>query len=243
MAASLSRFSRDGALFLSVSKDNRIKIWETAYAEAEHLGAGYASLAWYQDGESDDASRSMGLIALGTARGTVVVWDLDEGIVLQTLGSDGQGHSAKVAGVCFNATGSSIFSCASEKHALEWDVKTGKIARRISIGKTGASSVSVNAQGTVLATATSKVTLWDLASAEKLMSFPGHEVPVESMQFSDDGRHLLTMSEDRMPHLWSCAPKKEGGASRRGQSQQPVMTFGLDGKPTAASLRTHKKGR
>ena len=217
-----------------------------SFVEPGHLGITYTSLAWWQESAGKRGS-GLGLIALGTAQGSIVVWNLDEGTVEHRLGGADEGQRGRVNGVCFGHGGRSVFSCSDEKYALEWDLGSGKLARQIKIGKSGASSIRVSHDGTMLATATSKVVVWDLSSGQSLLTFPGHEMPVKFMLFTQDDKYLLTASDDRVPQLWRCSEAADGSADgdqpKHRSNRTSVMTFAMDGAAVAVSLRSVKRGR
>ena len=68
-----------------------------------------------------------GVIALGTQKGLVVVWDLQRGEIHLRLGEKGDGHTARVTGVAFTNNGSYLYSCSSDLHVIQWNVESGKI--------------------------------------------------------------------------------------------------------------------
>ena len=233
-----------------------------SFVEPGHLGITYTCIAWRQeDGASSAGKRGggLGLIALGTAQGSIVVWNLDEGKVEHRLGGADAGQRGRVNGVCFGQGGRSVFSCSDGKHALEWDLGAGTVARQIKIGKSGASSIIVSNDGTMLATATSKVAVWDLSSGQSLVSFPGHEMPVAFMRFTEDDKFLLTASDDRVPQLWGVAEAIDGtadvdeastgkgssaaSASKHRSNRTPAMTFAMDGAAVAVCMKSVKRGR
>ncbi|CAM9922811.1 unnamed protein product, partial [Hapterophycus canaliculatus] len=116
-----------GELYASVSSDNRLRIYNTAsgalrqqYVEPRHLAKQYTCIAWHRRSSkskrsSSGASKpsSLGMIALGTDKGSVSVWDLKRGALAFSLG-EGEGLP-NVTSVAFSADGSSLFSASSGK--------------------------------------------------------------------------------------------------------------------------------
>jgi U3 small nucleolar RNA-associated protein 5 len=160
-------FSATQEYFAAVSKDNRVKVWdvrsgavELDLKERDHLSYKYTSLAWARKSpllKAKSAKRSkagaaatargLGLLAIGTSTGAVVVWDLHKGEVVQRLTSDKDGHSTAVLAVAFNSQGNLLYSCASgDKHVLDevlavggtairtFDLSSGKKARKLVAG-------------------------------------------------------------------------------------------------------------
>ncbi|KUF76408.1 WD repeat-containing protein 43 [Phytophthora nicotianae] len=134
--------------FAAVSEDSRLKVWDVANGalqqelkERDHLSYRYTSLAWTQpktkskkrSGDSD-----LGLLALGTNSGVIVVWDLATGEVKHTLQADAAHGSGAVQALAFNPQGSLLYSSSSDKHVLEWNVSSGKKSRKLVSGLSSA---------------------------------------------------------------------------------------------------------
>eukprot|EP00954_Amorphochlora_amoebiformis_P027548 1386120-Amorphochlora_amoeboformis.AAC.1 len=126
--ASLCGFSRGngtesrGKYFGMVSADNRIRLWDTnagelarTFEEQKYLSAGYTALdivtcqppAGQNSGTAGDT-----LLALGTSKGSVVIWSLRKGKILRKLGS-GKLHKS-VKDVAFDDTGRMVYSALED---------------------------------------------------------------------------------------------------------------------------------
>ncbi|CAM9960738.1 unnamed protein product [Sphacelaria rigidula] len=143
-ASGLASFDPASAeLYASVSSDNRLRIWTVAtgqlrqqYVEPRHLAKQYTCLAWHRPASkqskrsSSGASKplSLGLIALGTDKGTISVWDLKRGALAHSLG-EGEGLPS-VTSVAFSLDGGSLYSASSGKEVFEWNLETGAVARK-----------------------------------------------------------------------------------------------------------------
>src|SRR6056297_2902903 len=112
-------------------------------------------------------SNAMGLLALGTDRGCVSVWDLTRGVLACRLG---EGQSLKrFTGMAFSADGSRLYtSNAGDGDVLEWGLGTGECRRRLTGDKHGASALVVGPAGSaILAVARTRIHLIDLVSGER----------------------------------------------------------------------------
>ncbi|KAG2529725.1 hypothetical protein BBO99_00000670 [Phytophthora kernoviae] len=162
--------------FAAVSEDGRLKIWDVASGslqqelkERDHLSYQYTSLCWTQSVKAKSKKRSgnssLGLLALGTSNGSVIVWDLTTGEVKHTLKD--ASHGGAVQALAFNPQGSLLYSSSSDKHVLEWSVSSGQVERKFRCGSGGASALAVSADGQVLAVGGSALRTFDLSSGKK----------------------------------------------------------------------------
>lgn len=161
--------------FAAVSEDGRLKIWDVAAGtasqelkERDHLSYRYTSAAWTQpttQSKKRGSDSALGLLALGTSNGHVVIWDLVKGEVKQTLTE--ASHGGPVQALAFNPQGSLLYSSSGAKHVLEWSVSTGEVVRKFRCGSGGASALAVSPDGAVLAVGGSSLRTFDLSSGKK----------------------------------------------------------------------------
>ncbi|RLN97248.1 hypothetical protein BBJ28_00010384 [Nothophytophthora sp. Chile5] len=200
-------FADSQAHFAAVSEDNRLKVWEVASGalqlelkERDHLSYRYTCMAWTQattpkKSKKRSGAAGLGLIALGTSSGAVVLWDLATGEVARTLAADSAGGA--VQALAFNAQGSLLYASSSDKHVLEWSVADGEVARKFRCGSGGASALAVSADGELLAVGGSALRTFDLASGKKSRKLvSGLSSAVTLLQFAsvDDSDDAMTSS-------------------------------------------------
>jgi WD40 repeat protein len=64
----------------------------------------------------------------------------------------------------------------------------------------------VSPDGSILASATFEIKLWDLSSHKVLKKFTGsHSAAISALKFSPDGKFLLSSSNDRFIYMWDCS--------------------------------------
>ncbi|KAG6913344.1 hypothetical protein DXG01_007553, partial [Tephrocybe rancida] len=112
-------FSPDGTKIVSGSRDNTVRVWDTA--TGQQLGealqgheSSVSSVAFSPDGTK---------IVSGSRDNTVRVWDTATG---QQLGEALQGHESYVSSVAFSPDGTKIVSGSWDNTVRVWDTATGQ---------------------------------------------------------------------------------------------------------------------
>lgn len=132
------------------------------------------------------------------------------------------GHSGGINAAAFSPDGRLAVSGGDDPIAIIWEAATGRIIRRL-VGHTSpVSAVAFSRDGRFILTGSgeSEVTgeptarpdnsarLWDAATGKELRRFVGHTARVTVVEFSPDGRLVLTASEDGKAGLWDAATGK-----------------------------------
>lgn len=135
-------------------------------------------------------------LASGSHDHTVRLWDANTGESLRVL----RGHSARVGCVCFAAEGTRLVSAGDDDLVTIWDVALGTVVRKL----TGDRVACVSPDGEKLATSGQHTTisLWDAHSGKPLSQMKELTTFVTSMNFSDDGRQLVSTNGEWMA-LWN----------------------------------------
>lgn len=136
------------------------------------------------------------------------VWDTSSGQVIYQFN-----HTSRVSQVALDSQGRFAFSADSMKSAHIWNLKTGELISKLKGTKRHEvfSSVSFSPDGKTLVTgaASSKVSVWDIATGKRTASW--HVTPKEanrptgavvySLAFSDNNT-LITESSSGYAELW-----------------------------------------
>lgn len=136
------------------------------------------------------------------------IWDTKSGQVIYQFN-----HTSRVSQVALDSQGRFAFSADSMKSAYIWNLKTGELISKLKGTKRHEvfSSVSFSPDGKTLVTgaASSKVSVWDIASGERTASW--HVTPKEanrptgavvySLAFRDNST-LITESSSGYAELW-----------------------------------------
>jgi WD40 repeat protein/serine/threonine protein kinase len=223
-------FSPAGHRLVSGSKDTGVKIWDTRTGRElrwlEGHGKSVTAVAYSPDGQ---------YVAIGSEDNTVRVWDADAGLSPTAVY---RGHKQRVTGVAFSPDGTTIVSVAAmlglgantSGEAVLWRASTGKELLRLE-GEEARTSVAFSPDGTYLAVAElvpgSRVhsdsrprftymlpampvlKLYNLESHKTPFSFQGHTGLITSLDFSRDGKRLVSASLDQTVRIWDVAARKE----------------------------------
>jgi WD40 repeat protein len=185
--------SGDGKLLATGLRDGAVILWDTAsgkrlYTLRVHTGWAGASL-------SVDGQR---LFTAGEER-KVVLWDTATGKVQREIPAFRHAH---VKDIHLSGDGQRLLVGSEDKTAVLWNLQLGMPARTFSGG--AMSRTALSGDGRVVAIGSgAQVTFWDADRGDKLGSLttPG---PLKSLGFSNDGKLLVTSSqEEKAALLWA----------------------------------------
>lgn len=163
------------------------------------------------------------LIVSASADNTLMLWDVATGQRLQLLighlGSriPGLRHfKGQVKAVEFSPDDCWIVSAGTDNTLKVWDVETGKDLRTlrghqlgVSTGPGSTFSIGVNAcefspDGRIFVSASSDKTIkvWDVHSAQVLITLEGHTEEVSDFVISPDANYIISSSFDKIVKVW-----------------------------------------
>ena len=139
--------------------------------------------------------------------GTLKVWDLDAGTLLQSFGNEAANYSLFAAAVA--PDGHRIAGAGSKGNIYIWDTLKPSDAPFVIAGahKSDINALAFSTDGEQLASGGNDLTvkLWKSATGELVRAFTGHENQITTLAISPDGLQVLSSSYDESTRLWRVA--------------------------------------
>ncbi|KAJ5092762.1 hypothetical protein N7456_008623 [Penicillium angulare] len=132
------------------------------------------------------------IMVTGSSDYTCIVWDIknDYKPICRLAG-----HTAGVLDVCFDDR--YIVSCSKDSTICVWDRKTGELLKSL-VGHRGpVNAVQLRGDLIVSASGDGVAKLWNVKSGHCVKEFPSKDRGLACVEFSDDGRTILTGGNDK----------------------------------------------
>ena len=176
-------------------------------------------------------------LASGSDDGTIRLWDAASGQERAVL----KGHRGEVRTMAFSPDGRRLASGADhDRRIIFWDVKSGRQLKEIDGDESNGSirSVAFSSDGRSLASGaglTYSIVLWDVATGEQQSELLGHESNVSSLEFSRDGKGLVSVDEEGAIRVWDLSTRKEIQEPMGGRNRVAKVAISPDGRTLASS--------
>jgi len=201
-------FLKDGKQLVSVGEKGTIIFWDIeARQMLDQLDSGHP-----EDLITAAFSKDKKTIALGS-RYFITLWDL---VKRQKIGRKISADLFIVNSLAFSPDGHSLFSGDARMRIVEWDVQTQQPVEKQLQSDNEVLSVAVSPDGKLLATGTKWITLWDLEMSQQVgVAMRGHKSNMTQMEFSPDGKFLVTANIDNTVRLWNVETRQQVGEPLR----------------------------
>ena len=222
-------FSDDGQLLLTTSNDRTAVIWDLVtgrrWAEAmRHAGPVIAGVF---------APGADTVLTVSGGQGKAAQlhrWRLNRH-VSSTVDLP---QDARVVGLSIRADGRQVLACTLDGTVRLWDARTGALTRELLPPGEEIADCLLSPDGQTVATVAGPVvTLWGLATGGAPLTLT-HDGPVNALDFSPDGRRVVTASADGTVAVW----RTQDGAPQGPVLRQDGAVLGVAFNPDGGLLLT-----
>lgn len=193
-------FTADDRRAVVASADRSVRVWDVeAKRDAKRL-VGHTASVWAV-GLNADGSRAIS----GSTDGTARVWDVARGQEVAKL----DGHLSLVSAVALTPDGSKALTGGFDGAVVWWDAVKGTEIRRLE----GVDVKAVHAVALLPAkklaaiAADRQLILWDFSTGEVRAKWEAHSASVTAVSFAEEGKLILTGSDDRRVKVWDAGGK------------------------------------
>ncbi len=215
-----------------------VNLWEARTGRLVHNLPGPFQAA---DGSNDVRSLAFhpagDRLAVGVAGGAVAIYDPSSAAVLGLL----RGHPALGWVVAYSRDGKYLATSGESEHApVEiYDGRTDAHVRSLVARISSQPTLAFSPDGRFLASSgydTPAITIWDVsAGAPVRMPLWGHTGPIRSLEYSPDGKWLVSGSGADSIKIWAMPRGRIAASLRAGQSAGSVARFSPDGQYLAST--------
>jgi len=215
-------FHSKGKLLVSCSSDLTLKLWDfeskTCIKTLHGHNHTISTVKFLPSGEH---------IVSGSRDSTIKLWETESGFCTGTF----EGHSGWVRSIAVNEDGTYIASASSDQTVKVWDIKSFKeiITFRLHTNVVECVSFSPKSANKILSRKLRKeeeiddslilqeppgkyiasggrdkiIYIFDTITGELILKFAGHDNWIRGLLFHPDGKHLISVSDDKTIRVWS----------------------------------------
>jgi len=219
--------SKDGRQVLTGSADHTAKLWDADTGREIHtLGSRESpvtAVAFSPDG---------GWVAAAEQNGEVQIWESDSGRERFKLAGDGSAFTA----AAFSPDGHWFVAGNAMGMVAVWEARSGAEVQRLR-GENGIRTLafSPDSRTLIAGQAGGSAIAWEVESWDRQFSMVGHLDEIRSLNFSRNGKRIVTASRDKTVRVWDAASGRELLIFGRGSTSGEFAAFSRDDRRILAS--------
>lgn len=221
--ANAAAISPDGRLVAMASADKTVRIWDVESNREKRRCIGHTASLWCVAFSPDGA-----LLLSGGKDGTLRLWQVETGRELRKF----EGHDDLAACLTFAPDGKRALSGGFDGKICLWDIEKGESVADFHFNAEVeyVHHLAFAPDGKrALVCADRRIYLLDAASGKVLRTLEGHSRAVVTADFSPDGRHVLSGSDDGTLRLWDAASGKQVRSFQGHERGVKSVAFRADG--------------
>jgi WD40 repeat protein len=217
-----SRFSHDSKTLLTSCGDSKATLWDI------HTGKSIFTFSSPRHVAVSDLSPDSKTVAMATDYGQVLIWDATNGQLRKVW----QGHRDLISDLGFSRDGKLLATVSRDGNAILWDIENLKLESTLRVGSGALAAVfSPDSRLVVVVGGKRELTVWDAITGLPVFGLTGHRKEIQNVEFSSDGRLLVSSSDDAV-NVWDVANRKD--VAKLNDASFPAQ-FSKDGRTLATS--------
>lgn len=139
-----------------------------------------------------------------------------------------RGHTAWISSFSISKDNKIALTSSRDGYLKVWNITLGNEIRSIHVNNRDIAVSKITPDGRKAATGSNlSIQLWDLQTGERLNTFEGHQFPVLHLEIVNEGKILVSASEDGNIRLWDL---ENGTLIRSIQSHRRIINLKIDNK-------------
>lgn len=198
-------------------------LWRLSHSERRvlNLKTVPVSLAFTPDGQS---------LVIGGDDGVLRIWNAEGTRERRSI----KAHDSRIKKLAISLDGKTLVTAGTDGTAKIWDLATMKERRSFSAPKGSSRPVALNSEGTLVAIGTQEIAIYDVIKGSEIRRLKGHREQVGQLDFSPDGRQIVSCAGNDGVRLWNAATGEEIRRFAEGGWAECTVAMSHDGRTLAS---------